>query len=151
MKASSALPLPAENQMGFSSPGGATSRTRQTTSVCCFPSTSSVMGGAREGKGVLPTPARKHAPVGDQSCPCSPRPPSHCRLCFHLSFHHLPTLPSTHPSFSPCIFPSNHHSFSPSFHSCIYSSILSSIIHFPTPLLYPFHLYVCPSIHPSTT
>lgn len=61
MKASSALPLPAENQMGLSRPGGAASRTRQTTNSCCLPSSSSVMGGAREGKGMPAMPAREES------------------------------------------------------------------------------------------
>lgn len=151
MKASSSLPLPAENQMELSRPGGAASRTRQTTSVCCFPSTSSVIGGAREGKGVPRTPARKHTLVGGYICLCPPRPASHCRLLsLCLSFYpsiypstiHLFILLPSHPSLSPGIYPSNHSSFPPSFHSSFY-------LH----LSYIYSLYlpsICPSIHPSS-
>lgn len=144
MKASSELPLPAENQMELSRPGGATSRTRQTTSVCCFPFTSSVIGGARDGKGVPPTPVREHAPVGGLICLCPPRPAPHNRL---LSFH-LGLLP-------PSIYLSTHSSIPLFLHLPIDSSMFSLSSVFPIPLLPSIcrsvHASMHPCIHPSLT
>lgn len=135
--------------MGLSRPGGATSRTRQTTSICCFPSISRVIGGAREGKGVPLTPARDHTPVGTKSI-CA-LPDHHLTVGYYASIYPSTIhLLSFHPLIhsSPCIYLSNHHSFPSSFHSCIYLSIFSSIIH----LSYVSSLYLpslCLSIHPS--
>ena len=116
------------------------SRTRQTTSVCCFPSTSSVIGGAREGKGVLPIPAREHTLVGGLELSI----PSQVLISYPSIWGSLPSvLPPTinlsYPPIHPSLLAFTHlTTFLP--------SILSTIIRLPTSLLSAFNLYV--SIHP---